>query len=641
MSGRKRYERAISSLAERKENKPLVFSGILGVTTNGENQVDVPGRNSFVWVRLRNQLNELVQAFNDTVSTVFDLPVLVEWDRLSPTRYRIIGRDVGRYLDWGSSSSYMPVHGAQHSFNPAIGQTGGDIVWVYSQQFMPLLITPSGSAGAMSVSAQPAPYYYDNQFRWAGGTGIAGFDDMRPTGSSNARMLLVYLDPDSGNILIATGSMTEFANTITGTAQILPFVPSLLEPTDVPLAGVRLLTGTSSLLWTNVYDLRDFLVHSSVSGSSGGEGGAPTDAQYVTMALDGDLSAERVLTEGADIDVADGGANGNVTISVETGTFARIPHTHSASQISDVYAHDVAIYEDHVFQATGTIIDFTGNMDVAVSGSSVFVSSTGGGGGGGNTILIYDDGVFKVTGTSVDFEDDLIVVVTGSVAFINIPTGTFSRPGHTHHEADVVDLEHAIPIFEDGVFKVTGTIIDFGENVNVVVSGSVAFVSTIDTQGGGGGGDLLIYDDNVFVATGSAISFDNNLNISVSGSVVYVESPVTTYQRVGEATPLNGLVGATWSVPDLVFASGSLSVFVDGLAQRPGTDYEEMFWVSGTFRYLAAPETGTVHVVMYGVPCVTQIQPGTGIVADEFFLLDSDSELLLDSDSEQLLDSDG
>ena len=42
---------------------------------------------------------------------------------------------------------------------------------------------------------------------------------MRPTGSSNARMLLVYLDPDSGNILIATGSMTEFANTITGTAQ--------------------------------------------------------------------------------------------------------------------------------------------------------------------------------------------------------------------------------------------------------------------------------------------------------------------------------------------------------------------------------------------------------------------------------------
>ena len=115
MSGRKRYERAISSLAERKENKPQIFSGILGVTTNGENQIEVSGRSGFVWVRLRNQLNELIQAFNDTVSTVFDLPVLVEWDKFSPTRYKIIGRDTGRYLDWGSSSSYMPVHGAQFS----------------------------------------------------------------------------------------------------------------------------------------------------------------------------------------------------------------------------------------------------------------------------------------------------------------------------------------------------------------------------------------------------------------------------------------------------------------------------------------------------------------------------------------------
>ncbi len=137
MSGKKRYTRAITSLAERKESKSIIFSGVLGVTTNGENQVEVPGRNGFVWVRLRNQLNELIQAFNDTVSIVFDLPVDVEWDKLSPTRYRVIGRDVGRYPDWGSSSTFEPVHSAQHSFNPAIGQTGGDIVWIYDQQFMP------------------------------------------------------------------------------------------------------------------------------------------------------------------------------------------------------------------------------------------------------------------------------------------------------------------------------------------------------------------------------------------------------------------------------------------------------------------------------------------------------------------------
>lgn len=44
--------------------------------------------------------------------------------------------------------------------------------------------------------------------------------------------------------------------------------------------------------------------------------GAPVNAQYVTMALDGTLTSERVLTAGTDITITDGGANGPVTISV-------------------------------------------------------------------------------------------------------------------------------------------------------------------------------------------------------------------------------------------------------------------------------------------------------------------------------------
>src|SRR5262245_59128820 len=41
---------------------------------------------------------------------------------------------------------------------------------------------------------------------------------------------------------------------------------------------------------------------------------APTAAQYVTMALDGTLSAERVLAVSAALSLTDGGANGNATI---------------------------------------------------------------------------------------------------------------------------------------------------------------------------------------------------------------------------------------------------------------------------------------------------------------------------------------
>jgi hypothetical protein len=49
--------------------------------------------------------------------------------------------------------------------------------------------------------------------------------------------------------------------------------------------------------------------------SGGGGGGAPTDAQYVTLATDGDLSAERVLTAGTGISLTDAGANSTITVA--------------------------------------------------------------------------------------------------------------------------------------------------------------------------------------------------------------------------------------------------------------------------------------------------------------------------------------
>jgi hypothetical protein len=69
-------------------------------------------------------------------------------------------------------------------------------------------------------------------------------------------MLLVYLNEPTGNFLIATGSLTEFADTITGTAAVLPYIPPIPSSQDIPIAGVRLVTGTSSIKWANLYDVR-------------------------------------------------------------------------------------------------------------------------------------------------------------------------------------------------------------------------------------------------------------------------------------------------------------------------------------------------------------------------------------------------
>ncbi|MHA2100856.1 MAG: hypothetical protein ACW99A_19460, partial [Candidatus Kariarchaeaceae archaeon] len=53
----------------------------------------------------------------------------------------------------------------------------------------------------------------------------------------------------------------------------------------------------------------------------GAGGGAPTDAQYVTLALNGSLTQERVLVEGNSITITDGGANGNVTVLLNPTDF--------------------------------------------------------------------------------------------------------------------------------------------------------------------------------------------------------------------------------------------------------------------------------------------------------------------------------
>jgi hypothetical protein len=62
----------------------------------------------------------------------------------------------------------------------------------------------------------------------------------------------------------------------------------------------------------------NFLRADGTWAAPGGGSGAPTDAQYVVLALNGSLSAERVLTEGDGLQLVDGGADGAATLSVQT-----------------------------------------------------------------------------------------------------------------------------------------------------------------------------------------------------------------------------------------------------------------------------------------------------------------------------------
>lgn len=251
-SGQDRLTRAFQGFGSSKEDQKKYISGILGFMINGNTIVEVPNRPGYVYVRLGDSLSEVIQAYNPVVSPVYNLPVFVSRDTLDPTRYIVVDRETSRYSNWQTTATYIARHGNQHSYATDLGG-GGDIVWVYRNQIMPLLVSPSGSSGAGSVIINQNIVYRNGMWQVLGGTGTPSLLVAKPT-DSQARLLLIGLG-NEGNPWIVTGSL--FGGTITGSAAITPYLPTPL--TGTILAAVRLVSGTSKVIWDNIYDLRDFL----------------------------------------------------------------------------------------------------------------------------------------------------------------------------------------------------------------------------------------------------------------------------------------------------------------------------------------------------------------------------------------------
>ena len=124
----------------------------------------------------------------------------------------------------------------------------------------------------------------------------------------------------------------------------------------------------------------------TVSGAAAAAG-APTDAQYVTLALDGDLSAERVLAASTGVHIVDGGANGNVTVSVSGSTTSQLGIVQLQDSATDGTT-DKAITPNAVYDISGvlsTSIASTGSTNAAsiatntsnISTNTTNIASTG------------------------------------------------------------------------------------------------------------------------------------------------------------------------------------------------------------------------------------------------------------------------
>lgn len=246
-----RLKKELEKFDRTLKKEYVEIPGEMGVYIKGKKTVEVPNRPNFVYVRLRTNLSEIIQAQNDKVSPSFGLAVIV---RREDNSYIVDRRDVGRYENWEDTNKYVPRHGDTHSFDLEGSNIGADPVWVYPYQFMPSLVSPFGVKGAENVFIYPYSFINNGTWHYSGNTGTSSLTNYRP--ASGSSVVLITLDTVSGNPYLFASTGTYIPSSVTGTSGFVPYLPSFDESQYLPLSFVTMSSGTFGIGWNNIHDVR-------------------------------------------------------------------------------------------------------------------------------------------------------------------------------------------------------------------------------------------------------------------------------------------------------------------------------------------------------------------------------------------------
>lgn len=245
--------RAFSDFERGTQSNIPEIAGEIGITIGGRKRTEVPNRGQFVYVRLRSDLSELIEAFNDKVFPGYGLPVIVAWRN---NRYEVIRRDAQRYPEWEAANPYLARHGSTHSLDKDGNNIGTDPVWVYPYQFIPSLVSPFNVGGVQNVYIHPYLMNYRDTWKYTGNTGTPSLAPYRPTSGSS--IILISIDGETGNPALFSTTGTYIPSSVTGTVQLSGYLPNIDRGRYVPLSFIVMQSGTSSVSWSNIYDARQF-----------------------------------------------------------------------------------------------------------------------------------------------------------------------------------------------------------------------------------------------------------------------------------------------------------------------------------------------------------------------------------------------
>src|SRR5690606_28930690 len=116
----------------------------------------------------------------------------------------------------------------------------------------------------------------------------------------------------------------------------------------------------------------------------GSSGGAPANAQYLVLSLDGNLSGERLLVDGDGLTLTDGGAGGNATLDVNVdGSTISINGLDelfvptdgiTSTEISDGTIQGIDVANDTIALGTKTTGDYVATLSSGGAGSGIAIS---------------------------------------------------------------------------------------------------------------------------------------------------------------------------------------------------------------------------------------------------------------------------
>jgi hypothetical protein len=270
----------------------------------------------------------------------------------------------------------------------------------------------------------------------------------------------------------------------------------------------------------------EFCIKTLGNCSGSGGGNAPNNAQYLTLALDAGLTAERTLSfNGTNFSVSDGGANGAYSVN----TIQNIATSSAPSFAGLTLTGNLSIAANTI-QGTTAVIDFS-NFDVASNGNvtagtyngqtiSSTASFTGTVGVTGLTTL--NGGLTIEAGDTLTFNGDAFTDLTGNGLQVSTNVLTLALQANKGLEVDASGL----------------SLIDCADNEILKYSTGTSQWGCAADAGGAGVGDSISVNS-------TAATDANFLNTAASASVASTTWSLATASNPDDITLAIGTASAT------------------------------------------------------------------------------------------------